>query len=86
MQTKISDMKSIIYLISLLLTRGVFYAGTFGLFYYTIVLAAECQNHIHGIFIAIGGGALCFILDFFTKFIVEIIKFIYDRGNKKQGD
>ena len=83
MQMKKSDMKSTIYLIALVLTRGVFYAGTFGLFYYTIVLAAECQNHIHGIFIAIGGGALCFILDFLTKFIEEIIKFIYDRRNEK---
>lgn len=76
-------MKSIIYLIALLLTRGVFYAGTFGLFYYTIVLAAECQNHTHGIFIAIGGGALCFTLDLLTKIIVEIIKTIYDRRNEK---
>ena len=79
-------MKRIIYLIALLLTRGVFYAGTFGLFYYTIVLAAECQNHTHGIFIAIGCGALCFTLDLLTKIIVEIIKMIYDRRNEKQSD
>ena len=83
MQMKRSDMKSTIYLIALVLIRGAFYAGTFGLFYYTIVLAAECQNHKHGIFIAIGGGVLCFILDFLTKFIAEIIKFIYDRRNEK---
>ena len=76
-------MKSIIYFIALVLTRGVFYAGTFGLLYYTIVLAAECQNHTHGIFIAIGGGALCFTLDLLTKIIVEIIKIIYDRRNEK---
>ena len=80
---KSSVMKRIIYLISLLLTRGVFYAGTFGLLFYTIVLASECNNHIHGIFIAIGGGALCFTLDLLTKIIVEIIKTIYDRRNEK---